>query len=77
MKTTRKQLTTFAIGLIKEIATQNKNITVEYRNNGISLWFFKDEETEAITFYRHRSLKENKQQFRKAILKIRGEWYDL
>lgn len=72
MKTTRKQLVNFAIGLVKEVASQNKNISFEYRHSNISLWFFKDEETELISFFSHSSLKENKAKFRKAILKIRG-----
>lgn len=72
MKTTRKQLVNFAIGLAREISIQNKNISVEYRDSSIGLWFFKDEETELINFYKHDSLKENKVKFRKAILKIRG-----
>ena len=72
MKTTRKQLVNFAIGLVKEISKQNKRISVEYRNSNVSLWFFKDEETELISFFSCHSLKENKDKFKKAILKIRG-----
>ena len=41
MKTTRKQLANFAIGLVKEISKQNKRISVEYRNSNISLWLFR------------------------------------
>lgn len=72
MKTTRKQLANFAIGLVKEISKQNKRISVEYRNSNISLWFFKDEETELISFFSCHSLIENKAKFKQAILKIRG-----
>ncbi len=73
MKTTRKQLVNFAIGLVKEVASQNKNISVEYRTNSIVLWFFYDDRlSEYIGLYLFSSLKENKVKFRKAILKIRG-----
>lgn len=72
MKTTRKQLVNFAIGLVKEVSKQNKNISIDYRNSHISLWFFKDEQCELISFFSHSSLKENKAKFKKAILKIRG-----
>ena len=72
MKTTRKQLANFAIGLVKEISKQNKRISVEYRNSHISLWFFKDEQCELISFFSHCSLKENKAKFKQTILKIRG-----
>ena len=73
MKTTRKQLVTFAIRLVKEIATQNKNIKVDYKNNYVNVWFHDDDESELISLYPFYSLKENKQLFKKAILKIRGE----
>jgi len=73
MKTTRKQLVNFAIGLVKEVASQNKNISVEYRTNSIVLWFLYDDRfSEHIGLYLFSSLKENKVKFRKAILKIRG-----
>lgn len=73
MKTTRKQLVNFAIGLVKEVASQNKNIKVEYRNKGIDIWFhYNNGDCEYIDICLFSSLKENKVKFKKAILKIRG-----
>ena len=74
MKTTRKQLVNFAIGLVKEISKQNnKDINVVYQNSSINLWFHYDEKTcECINFYSFDTLTENKAKFKKAILKIRG-----
>ena len=73
MKTTRKQLVNFAIGLVKEVASQNKNIKVEYQNRSIDIWFHSYDKVELISMCLNNSLKENKQLFRKAILKIRGD----
>lgn len=73
MKTTRKQLVNFAIGLVKEVSKQGKNINVEYRNSSVNLWFHYDEKScECINFYIFDTLTENKAKFKKAILKIRG-----
>ena len=75
MKTTKKQLVNFSIGLIKEISNQNKNknINVEYRDNSMCLWFHYDEDScECIRFYSFDTLRENKARFKIAILKIKG-----
>ena len=72
MKTTRKQLVNFAIGLVKEVSKQNKNINVQYKNSSIAVWFHCYEKVECIDLYSFVSLKENKAKFKKAILKIRG-----
>lgn len=73
MKTTRKQLVNFAIGLVKEVSKQNKNISIDYRNSSIMIWFYYDEKPcECITLYSFDTLRENKAKFKKAILKIRG-----
>ena len=61
MKTTRKQLANFAIGLIKEILKQNSSAQVQYRKRATIVWFYDGD-----------TLKENKDKFKKAILKIRG-----
>ena len=73
MKTTRKQLINFAIGLVKEVSKNNSNVIVEYSNSGVNVWFFhKEKECERLHLFEHYCLKENKAKFRKAILKIRG-----
>ena len=73
MKTTRKQLINFAIGLVKEVSKNNSNVTVDYSNSGVNVWFFyKEKECERLCLFEHYCLKENKAKFRKAILKIRG-----
>lgn len=73
MKTTRKQLVNFAIGLVKEVSKQNKNINVQYKNSGVAVWFHYNETScECIDLYYFVSLKINKAKFKKAILKIRG-----
>ena len=72
MKTTKKQLVNFAIGLVKEISKSNKNISIDYKNTHINIWFYKDNIAELISIWSHISLRENKKEFRKAILKIRG-----
>lgn len=73
MKTTKKQLANFAIGLIKEILKQNSSAQVQYRKRATIVWFY-DGGTlkEGIFLYDNQSLKENKDKFKKAILKIRG-----
>lgn len=73
MKTTRKQLVNFAIGLIKEILKQNSSAQVQYRKGATIVWFY-DGGTlkEGIFLYDNQSLKENKDKFKQAILKIRG-----
>jgi len=72
MKTTRRQLVNFAIGLVKEISKSNKNISIDCKNTHINIWFYKEDMAECMTIWSHYSLRENKQAFRKAILKIRG-----
>lgn len=72
MKTTKKQLVNFAIGLVKEISKSNKNISIDCRNTHIHIWFYKDNDAELISIWSHISLRRNKQEFKKAILKIRG-----
>lgn len=74
MKTTRKQLVNFAIGLVKEVSKQNNNdINVVYRNSSINIWFHYDEKScECIDLFGFDTLIENKAKFKKAILKIRG-----
>ena len=73
MKTTRKQIINFAIGLVKEVSKNNSNVTVEYSNSGVNVWFFyKEKECERLHLFEHHCLKENKAKFRKASLKIRG-----
>ena len=73
MKTTRKQLANFAIGLIKEILKQNSSAQVQYRKRATIVWFYDgDTLKEGIFLYDNQSLKENKDKFKKAILKIRG-----
>ena len=74
MKTTRKQLINFAIGLVKEVASQNRHIEIQYRKDAVIIWFYcnNDSLVEGVYLYSCKSLKENKQLFRKAILKIRG-----
>lgn len=72
MKTTRKQIVNFAIGLVKEISKSNKNISIDYKNTHINIWFYKDNIAELVSIWGHLSLRENKKEFRKAILKIRG-----
>ena len=72
MKTTRKQLVNFAIGLVKEVSKQNKNINVQYKNGSINIWFHCYEKIESIDLYSFYTLKQNKAKFKKAILKIRG-----
>lgn len=73
MKTTKKQLANFAIGLIKEVCFTNKNINVEYRDYSINLWFhYINDKCENIRFDVRDDLKTNKDKFKKAILKIRG-----
>ena len=73
MKTTRKQLINFAIGLVKEVSKNNSNVTVDYSNSGVNVWFFyKEKECERLYLFEHSCLEENKAKFRKAILKIRG-----
>ena len=74
MKTTKKQLANFAIGLIKEVNKTNKNIKVEYQNNNINIWFYAEDlkSCDLIQLYNNNDLKTNKDKFKKAILKIRG-----
>ena len=73
MKTTRKQLVNFAIGLVKEISKQNKNINVQYKNSGVMVWFHYNEAScECIHLFGFDTLTKNKSKFKKAILKIRG-----
>lgn len=73
MKTTRKQLANFAIGLIKEILKQNSSAQVQYRKRATIVWFYDgDTLKEGIFLYDNQSLKENKDKFKQAILKIRG-----
>ena len=73
MKTTKKQLANFAIGLIKEILKQKSSAQVQYRKGATIVWFYDgDTLKEGIYLYDHHSLKENKDKFKKAILKIRG-----
>jgi len=73
MKTTRKQLINYAIALIKEVAKSGKNINIQYQNGSVNIWFHHtDNFCECIDLYYFESLKENKQKFREAILKIRG-----
>ena len=73
MKTTKKQLANFAIGLVKEILKQNSSAQAQYRKDATIVWFY-DEDTlkEGIYLYDYHSLRKNKQEFKKAILKIRG-----
>ena len=73
MKTTKKQLANFAIGLIKEILKQNSSAQALYRKDATIVWFY-DGGTlkEGIFLYDNQSLKENKDKFKQAILKIRG-----
>ena len=73
MKTTRKQLANFAIGLIKEILKQNSSAQVQYRKGATIVWFYDgDTLKEGIYLYDYHSLTENKAKFKQAILKIRG-----
>ena len=73
MKTTRKQLANFAIGLIKEILKQNSSAQALYRKGATIVWFYDgDTLKEGIFLYDNQSLKENKDKFKQAILKIRG-----
>ena len=73
MKTTKKQLANFAIGLIKEILKQNSSVQVQYKKGATIVWFYDgDTLKEGIFLYDNQSLKENKDKFKKAILKIRG-----
>lgn len=72
MKTTRKQLISFAIALIKEVAKSGKNIGVDYTNDNLSIWFYNNDISLPIVIYGIDSLKENKKKFRDCILKIRG-----
>ena len=73
MKTTRKQLANFAIGLIKEILKQNSSAQVQYRKGATIVWYYDgDTLKEGIYLYDCNFLKENKDKFKKAILKIRG-----
>lgn len=73
MKTTKKQLANFAIGLIKEILKQNSSAQVQYRKGATIVWFYDgDTLKEGIYLYDNHSLKENKAKFKQAILKIRG-----
>lgn len=76
MKTTKKQLANFAIGLIKEINKTNKYIAIEYKNSHINIWFYYHLEgnltADNITLYSFDNLQTNKEKFKKAILKIRG-----
>lgn len=73
MKTTKKQLVNFAIGLVKEVLKQNSSAQVQYRKGATIVWFY-DGGTlkEGIFLYDNQSLKENKDKFKQAILKIRG-----
>lgn len=73
MKTTKKQLVNFSIRLIKEIAKQNSNTQITYRNGATCIWFY-DGETlkEGVYLYNYDDLKTNKDKFKKAILKISG-----
>lgn len=73
MKTTRKQLVNFAIELVKEVLKQNSSAQVQYRKGATIVWFY-DGGTlkEGIFLYDNQSLKENKDKFKQAILKIRG-----
>lgn len=73
MKTTRKQLVNFAIGLVKEVSKQNKRISIDYRNSSITIWFYYDEKScDCMHLFYFDTLRENKNKFKKAILKIRG-----
>ena len=73
MKTTKKQLANFAMGLIKEILKQNSSAQALYRKGATIVWFYDgDTLKEGIFLYNNQSLKENKDKFKKAILKIRG-----
>jgi hypothetical protein len=73
MKTTKKQLANFAIGLIKEILKQNSSAQVQYRKGATIAWIYDgDTLKEGIYLYDYHSLKENKDKFKQAILKIRG-----
>ena len=73
MKTTKKQLANFAIGLIKEILKQNSSAQVQYRKRATIVWFYDgDTLKEGIYLYDYHSLTENKAKFKQAILKIRG-----
>ena len=74
MKTTKKQLANFAIGLIKEVLKQDKNIKVEYQKSRVDIWFYNEELTSVknVCLYAFDDLKTNKDKFKKAILKIKG-----
>ena len=72
MKTTKKQLANFAIGLIKEILKQNSSAQAQYRKGATIVWFFNKVGAEGIHLFWFDDLKTNKDKFKKAILKIRG-----
>lgn len=72
MKTTKKQLANFAIGLIKEILIQGSNTQITYRKGATCIWFYDGEILkEGVYLYDYDDLKTNKDKFKKAILKIR------
>ena len=73
MKTTKKQLANFAIGLIKESAKSKIDIEVVYQKEQITIHFFKDGILKDwIDIFGYSELRRNKAKYTKAILMIRG-----
>ena len=72
MKTTRKQLVDFTIRLVKEVSKQNEDITIDYQNSSIHIWFHTSGASRNISLYLFNDLKTNKDKFKQAILEIRG-----
>lgn len=70
--TTKKQLVEFATALIKEVSKSDKKVSVDFKNYEIYVWFYYEERAEHIFIYSFLTLRESKQRFKKAILKIRG-----
>lgn len=75
MKTTRKQLVNFAIGLVKKTSKYNSIYCVRYETSRINIILYKDllkNDYEIICIDLKDDLKTNKAKFKKAILKIGG-----
>jgi len=71
--TTKKQLLCFAIALAKEIGhSGNKDISMDFRKERIVVWFYTEDSAESVCIHDFLSLKENKKNFKKAILRIKG-----
>jgi hypothetical protein len=75
MKTTKMQLASFAIRIIKEVARSPKHIGIDYSTRQcVNVWFYKDENGNILkhfSLYGFASIRENIKIYRQIIKEIR------